>query len=103
MASKATELTNQLIEYENSKKTNQNYNSTPTKNYNVGERIISTPISVFNQIIKGASKGLEGVYDFAANLVGGAAGLFGNKDLQEDISNHTKFNWTDWWYNQTSI
>ena len=123
--SKGEQLTQTLLEYNNLKsnstqnrQTSLNRGSTITKtlvnnlgkqqapqenNANVVERGFSTVGNVINQVIRGASKGLEGIYDFGANLVGAIGGAFGAKDFQQDVAEHTKFNWTDWWYNQSNM
>ena len=122
--SKGEQLTQTLLEYNNIKNISSKINS--NRGSNLTNTLINTlntskqeptndseknPITrgmasvtnVVNQAIRGASKGLEGIYDFGANLIGSIGGLFGAKDFQEQVADHTKFNWTDWWYNKSAM
>ena len=122
--SKGEQLTQTLLEYNNIKNISSKINS--NRGSNLTNTLINTlntskqeptndseknPITrgmasvtnVVNQAIRGASKGLEGIYDFGANIIGSIGGLFGAKDFQEQVADHTKFNWTDWWYNKSAM
>ena len=44
-------------------------------------------------VLTGAVKGLEGIYDFGAGIVGGVGGLF-DQDFQNRVKEHIAYDWT---------
>ena len=56
-------------------------------------RGLSTIGDIVGNIITGAIKGLEGIYDFGAGLVGAVGGLFSD-DFQDDVQDHISYDWT---------
>lgn len=60
------------------------------KSVNWGVETAATIADIGGDILLGATKGLEGVYDFFAGLVGGIGGWF-NKDFQNDVKKHIEY------------
>lgn len=56
-------------------------------------RGISTIGDIASNVITGAIKGLEGIYDMGASLVGAVGGIF-DKDFAEGVKNHVAYDWT---------
>lgn len=53
-----------------------------------------TVADILGNVVVGAQKGLEGIYDFGATLVGTGGGIF-DKDFQQDVKEHVAYNWTE--------
>lgn len=53
-----------------------------------------TVADILGNVVVGAQKGLEGIYDFGATLVGAVGGIF-DKDFQKDVQEHVAYNWTE--------
>lgn len=53
-----------------------------------------TVADILGNVVVGAQKGLEGIYDFGATLVGAVGGIF-DKDFQQDVQKHVAYNWTE--------
>ncbi|MDY4592618.1 MAG: hypothetical protein SO434_04365, partial [Eubacteriales bacterium] len=53
-----------------------------------------TVADILGNVVVGAQKGLEGIYDFGATLVGEVGGFF-DKDFQKDVQEHVAYNWTE--------
>lgn len=56
-------------------------------------RGISTIGDLAANVLTGAVKGLEGIYDLGASIVGGVGGLF-SKDFQNSVKEHVAYDWT---------
>lgn len=56
-------------------------------------RGISTIGDLAANVLTGAIKGLEGIYDLGASIVGGVGGLF-SKDFQNSVKEHVAYDWT---------
>lgn len=88
------------------------------ENANFFVRAFSTIGDLVSNVVTGALKGLEGIYDLGAGLVGAVGGIF-SKDFQKDVQDHiaydfvgthigdplqdlTKYSYTnDGWFGQT--
>ena len=57
----------------------------------VGARLLDTGVDIFGNVLTGIAKTFEGIYDWGAGLIGGAAGLFGNEEIQQRIKNHIAY------------
>lgn len=51
------------------------------------KRTGATALDIFGNVITGALKGVEGIYDMGAGLVGAVGGIF-DKDFQKDVEAH---------------
>lgn len=56
-------------------------------------RGLSTIGDLAANVLTGAIKGLEGIYDLGASIVGGVGGLF-SKDFQDSVKEHVSYDWT---------
>lgn len=56
-------------------------------------RSLSTIGDLAANVITGAVKGLEGIYDLGAGIVGGIGGIF-DKDFQNSVQEHIAYDWT---------
>lgn len=56
-------------------------------------RGLSTIGDLASNVLTGAIKGLEGIYDLGASIVGGVGGLF-SKDFQDSVKEHVSYDWT---------
>lgn len=56
-------------------------------------RGLSTIGDLAANVITGAVKGLEGIYDLGAGIVGGIGGIF-DKDFQSSVQEHIAYDWT---------
>lgn len=56
-------------------------------------RGLSTIGDLAANVITGAVKGLEGIYDLGAGIVGGIGGIF-DKDFQNSVQEHIAYDWT---------
>lgn len=56
-------------------------------------RGLSTIGDLAANVLTGAVKGLEGIYDLGASIVGGVGGLF-SKDFQNSVKEHVAYDWT---------
>jgi len=65
----------------------------PQESANFLERAFATVGDIAGNVISGVSKGLEGIYDFGAGIVGGIGGLF-DEDFQEDVRKSIEYDWT---------
>jgi hypothetical protein len=63
------------------------------KNVNFFERVGETIGDFQGQVISGFVKGLEGIYDFGASIVGGIGGIF-SKDFQDSVKEHVSYDFT---------
>ena len=59
----------------------------------VFERIGDTIGDFAGNVVSGFTKGLEGIYDFGASIVGGIGGIF-SKDFQDSVKEHVSYDWT---------
>ena len=63
------------------------------ENANFFEKVFDT-IGDFNgQVVSGFVKGLEGIYDFGASIVGGVGGLFSD-DFRDSVKDHIAYDFT---------
>lgn len=56
-------------------------------------RALSTVGDVVTDVISGAVKGLEGIYDLGAGIVGAVGGIF-SSDFQKSVQDHIAYDWT---------
>lgn len=56
-------------------------------------RGLSTIGDIAANVITGAVKGLEGIYDLGAGIVGAVGGIFSD-DFQDDVQKHIAYDWT---------
>lgn len=63
------------------------------KNQSFIVRGLSTIGDLAANVITGAVKGLEGIYDLGAGIVGGIGGIF-DKDFQNSVQEHIAYDWT---------
>lgn len=56
-------------------------------------RGLSTIGDLAANVLTGAIKGLEGIYDLGASIVGGVGGLF-SQDFQDSVKEHVAYDWT---------
>ena len=70
-------------------------NTTQPKKSNAGflERVVETGGDFVGNVLSGAVKGLEGIYDFGASIVGGVGGIF-DKDFQDRVKDHVAYDFT---------
>jgi len=70
-------------------------NATQPKKSNAGflERVVETGGDFVGNVLSGAVKGLEGIYDFGASIVGGVGGIF-DKDFQDRVKDHVAYDFT---------
>lgn len=70
-------------------------NETQPKKSNAGflERVVETGGDFVGNVLSGAVKGLEGIYDFGASIVGGVGGIF-DKDFQDRVKDHIAYDFT---------
>lgn len=64
----------------------------PESKASTGERVLATVGDFFGNIITGAAKGIEGIIDLGASVVGGIGGLF-DKDFQNDVQDWVSNDW----------
>ncbi len=64
------------------------------ENQNFFVRAISTVGDFAANVLTGAVKGLEGIYDLGAGLVGAVGGIF-DKDFQNRVKDHISYDWTN--------
>lgn len=57
------------------------------------ERGFETVGDFFGNVISGASKAMEGIYDFGASIVGGIGGIF-DQGFQDRVKEHIAYDWT---------
>lgn len=57
------------------------------------ERVLETCGDFIGNVLSGAIKGLEGIYDFGASIVGGIGGIF-DKDFQKSVKDHVAYDFT---------
>ena len=62
-------------------------------NQNFLVRGLSTIGDFATNVITGAVKGLEGIYDLGATVVGGIGGIF-SQDFQNSVKEHVAYDWT---------
>lgn len=79
----------------NNIKYNQNLNAALKKqakreNADVMERTVETVGDIVGNVLSGAIKGLEGIYDFGATLVGGIGGIF-DKGFKDSVKKHISY------------
>lgn len=63
------------------------------RNVGVFEKVGDTAGDLVGNVLSGAIKGLEGIYDFGASIVGGIGGIF-NKDFQNSVKEHISYDFT---------
>ena len=63
------------------------------KNQNFFVRATSTIGDLAANVLTGAIKGLEGIYDLGAGIVGAVGGIF-DKGFQDDVKKHIAHDWT---------
>ena len=64
-----------------------------TEKPNFFTRGLHTIGDIAANILTGAAKGLEGIYDFGASIVGAVGGIFSD-DFQDDVQKHIAYDWT---------
>ena len=64
----------------------------PESKASTGERVLATVGDFFGNIITGAAKGIEGIIDLGASVVGGIGGLF-DQDFQNDVQDWVSNDW----------
>ena len=64
----------------------------PESKASTGERVLATVGDFFGNIITGAAKGIEGIIDLGASVVGGIGGLF-DKDFQNNVQDWVSNDW----------
>ena len=64
----------------------------PESKASTGERVLATVGDFFGNIITGAAKGIEGIIDLGASVVGGIGGLF-DKDFQNNVQDWVSDDW----------
>ena len=64
----------------------------PESKASTGERVLATVGDFFGNIITGAAKGIEGIIDLGAGIVGGIGGLF-DKDFQNNVQDWVSNDW----------
>ena len=64
----------------------------PESKASTGERVLATVGDFFGNIITGAAKGIEGIIDLGASVVGGVGGLF-DQDFQNDVQDWVSNDW----------
>lgn len=69
------------------------YEENKVKNQNFFVRAGHTIGDIAANVITGAVKGLEGIYDLGAGIVGAAGGIF-DKGFQDDVKKHISYDWT---------
>lgn len=91
---------NEYLSYQNSileeqRKLEEEERKKEEKRQNAGffTRVFSTVGDFAGQVISGVSKGLEGIYDLGAGIVGAIGGIF-SSDFQEGVKNHIAYDWT---------
>ena len=57
------------------------------------EKIFDTAGDFSGQVVSGLVKGLEGIYDFGASIVGGIGGIFSD-DFQDSVKEHISYDFT---------
>lgn len=57
------------------------------------EKLFDTGGDIVGNVLSGAIKGLEGIYDFGASIVGGVGGIF-SKDFQDSVKEHVAYDFT---------
>lgn len=63
------------------------------ENQNFFVRALATVGDVVTDVISGAVKGLEGIYDLGAGIVGAVGGIF-SSDFQKSVQDHIAYDWT---------
>lgn len=63
------------------------------ENQNFFVRALSTVGDIVTDVISGAVKGLEGIYDLGAGIVGAVGGIF-SSDFQKSVQDHIAYDWT---------
>ena len=69
------------------------YEENKVKNQNFFVRVGHTIGDIAANVITGAVKGLEGIYDLGAGIVGAVGGIF-DKGFQDDVKKHISYDWT---------
>lgn len=69
------------------------YEENKVKNQNFFVRAGHTIGDIAANVITGAVKGLEGIYDLGAGIVGAVGGIF-DKGFQDDVKKHISYDWT---------
>ena len=69
------------------------YEENKVKNQNFFVRAGHTIGDIAANVITGAVKGLEGIYDLGAGIVGAVGGIF-DKGFQDDVKKHIAHDWT---------
>ena len=69
------------------------YEENKVKNQNFFVRVGHTIGDTAANVITGAVKGLEGIYDLGAGIVGAVGGIF-DKGFQDDVKKHISYDWT---------
>lgn len=62
-------------------------------------RALATVGDVVTDVISGAVKGLEGIYDLGAGIVGAVGGIF-SSDFQKSVQEHIAYDWTGESFNE---
>lgn len=87
MQSNSSRLLNALSEYQ---KTKKNENKTDT---GIAEKGAATLANIGGQLVYGFGKGIEGIVDFGAGVVGSIGGLF-DENFQQDVSDFVERDFT---------
>lgn len=63
------------------------------ENANFFEKMFDTSMDLSGQVVSGLIKGLEGIYDFGASIVGGVGGIFSD-DFRDSVKDHISYDFT---------
>ena len=69
------------------------YEENKVKNQNFFVRVGHTIGDIAANVITGAVKGLEGIYDLGTGIVGAVGGIF-DKGFQDEVKKHISYDWT---------
>ena len=71
-----------------------NQRITDRQNAGFFERVGASFLDIASQVITGAAKSIEGIYDLGASVVGAVGGIF-DSDFQRQVQEHIAYDWTD--------
>ena len=82
-----------LKEYQNQQRRQAQAEANKKSDANFIEKLFDTSGDLSGQVVSGLVKGLEGIYDFGASIVGGIGGIF-SKDFQDSVKDHISYDFT---------
>ena len=86
---KQRQYNNELVE-EQQIAMSENITQPKKSNASFLERVVETGGDFIGNVLSGAIKGLEGIYDFGATIVGGIGGIFDN-DFKNSVKEHISY------------